>query len=74
MVGTLNRAVQKVIISNKHREWDRHLIEILGGYRRRPETDGKSPSEILFGIRPRFAVELPQLDLFAFNSDLAREF
>ena len=55
MVGMLNRAVQKALVSNKDRDWDVCLGEILGGYRRRPGTDGKSPFEILFGIKPRFA-------------------
>ena len=74
MVGTLKRAIQKVVVGNNDRNWDDCLGEILGGYRRRPGTDGKSPFEMLFGIRPRFAVEPPQLDLVAFNTDLAREF
>ena len=74
MVGTLKRAVVKVLLSNKDRDWDNCLGEVLEVYRRRPGTDGKSPFEILFGIRPRFAVELPQLELVAFNTGFAREF
>ena len=74
MLGTLKRAVQKAVISGKDREWDEQLGEILGGYRRRPGTDGKSPFEILFGLGPRFALEPSQFDLVAFNIDLAREF
>ena len=65
---------QKFIISNKDREWDEHLGEIHRGYRIGPGTDGKSPFEVLFGIKPRSAVEPPQLDLFAFNTNLSREF
>ena len=74
MVGTLKRAIQKVVVSNNDRNWEDCLGEILGGYRRRPGLDLKSPFEILFGIRPRFAVEPPQLDLDAFITDLAREY
>ena len=62
MVGTLKRAVLKVLVSCKDRDWDECVGEILGGYRRRPGTDGKSPFEILLGIRPRFAVEPPNLN------------
>ena len=59
---------------SKDRDWDDCLGEIILGYRRRPVIDGKSPFSIHFGIGPRLAVEPPQLDLFAFNTDLAREF
>ena len=74
MVGTLKREVQKVLVSNKDRVWDESLGEILGGYRRRPGTDGKSPFEILFGIRPRFAVESPDLEPIEFSTNFSREF
>ena len=74
MVGTLKRAVQKALVSNKDRDWDDCLGEILVGYRRRPGTDGKSPFEVLLGIRPRFAVESPELEPIAFNMNVAREF
>ena len=70
----MKRAVQKALISEKDREWDDQLREILGGYRRRPGTGRKSPFETFLGIRPRFAVDPPQLELVAFNTDLAREF
>ena len=74
MVGRFKRAIQKDVVSNNDRNWDNFLEEILGGYRRRAGTDGKSHFEILFGIRASFAVEPPQLDLVAFNIDLTREF
>ena len=61
IVGTLKRAVLKVLASSEDRYWEDCLAEIIGGYRRRPGTDGKSPFEILFGIRPWFAVEPPNL-------------
>ena len=72
MVGTLKRAKHKVMASNSDRNWDDGPGEILEEYRRRPGTDGKSSFQILFGIRPRFGVEPSQLDLVAFNTDLAR--
>ena len=56
MVGTLKRAVHKVLVSNKGLDWEEHLGEILGGYQRRTGTDRKSPFEVLFGIRQRFTV------------------
>ena len=62
------------MVSNKDRDWDECLEKVLGGYRRRPGTDGKSPFETLFGIRPRFAVESPELEPIAFNTNFAREF
>ena len=55
----LKQAVQIALVSNKDRDRDECLAEILGGYRRRPGADGKSPFEVLFGIRPRFAIEAP---------------
>ena len=58
MVRRLKRAVLIVLVSKKDRDWDNWLGEILRGYRRRPGTVGKSPFEILFGIRPRFGALL----------------
>ena len=40
----------RILVASKDRDWDDCLGGILGGYRRRPGTDGKSPFEILFGI------------------------
>ena len=74
MVGTLKLATRKVVVSDRNREWDECLGEILGCYRRRPGIDGKSPFEIFFGVRPRFAVESPQIYLAALNTDFDREF
>ena len=70
----MKRAVQKVMVNNRDREWDGCLGEIPGRYRRRPGIDGKSPFEIIFSIRPRFAVESPQTYFVALNTDLLREF
>ena len=74
MVGTLNRAIRKVLISNKDRGSDECLGEIFGGYRRIPGIDRKSPFEILFDITPKFTIEAPPTYLVAFNTHLAREF
>ena len=74
MVGTLKRAIQKVVVRNNDCNWDDCLAEIFGGYRRWPRKNKKSSFEILFGIRPRFAFKPTQLDLVAFSHDLAREF
>ena len=74
MKGTLKRAIQKVVVSNSDRNGGDFLGEILGGYRKRPGTDGRSPFEILFGIRPRFAIEPLQLELIVFNTNFARKF
>ena len=40
-VGTLKRAIQIVMVSNQDREWDGSFGEILGGYRKRSDTDRK---------------------------------
>ncbi len=53
-------------------DWDTCLGQILGGYRRRPGTDGKFPLEILFGIKPRFSFEAPFHRLIADNGELVR--
>ena len=74
MVGTLKRAIQKVVISCKDRDWDECLSEVLGGYCRRTGTDEKYPFETLLGIRPRFAVYSPQFELIAFNTNFFGEF
>ena len=74
MVGTLKRAIQKIVVSNRARAWHKSLGEMFGGYRRRPVTDGKSLLEKLFGIQFRFLFEPNRLDVVSFNTDLAREF
>ena len=56
MVGTLKKALQKVTQSES-KEWDASLENVLYGYRRRPGPDGVAPFEILFGVKPRFAIE-----------------
>ena len=72
MVGTLKRAVQKVAASTRSQDWNVCLGRILGGYRGRPSTDGKSPFEVLFGIKPRFSFEAPHYGPIAANSELIR--
>ena len=56
MVGTLKKALQKVTRSES-KEWDASLENVLYGYRHRPGPDGVAPFEILFGVKPRFAIE-----------------
>ncbi len=72
MVGTPKRAVQKVAPCKMDQDWDTCLGQILGGYRRRPGTDGKFRFEILFGIKPRFSFEVPFHGLIAANGELVR--
>ena len=74
MAGRLKRAVLKVIVRCKDRYWEDCLAEIIGRYRAQPGTDGKSASEVLFGIRPRFAIRSPQLELVALNINFSKEF
>ena len=56
MVGTFKKALQKVTRSES-KEWDASLENVLYGYRRRRGQDGVAPFEILFGVKPRFAIE-----------------
>ena len=52
-------------------------MSILEKYSGIPKTtlfDVKSPFEVLFEIRPRFAIDPPQLEFVALNTNLATEF
>ncbi len=73
MVGTLKRAITKMVTANPEHEWSRYLNDTLVGYRRHPGTDGKTPLEVLFGIKPRFSIEIPQADYVASDSNLIRD-
>ncbi len=68
MDGTLKKALQKVTRS-EYKKRDASLENVLYGDRRRPGTDGVAPFEILFGVKPRFAVEssgaIPGEEVFA---------
>ncbi len=72
IVGMLKRAVTKVIAKNMDQDWDISLGKILGGYRRRPGTDGKSLFEILFRIKHRLSYESPNYQPIAVNGELIR--
>ena len=56
MVGTIKRGLQKMCRANMS-EWDLCLDQVLYGYRRRSSTDGKSPFELLYGVKSRFSGE-----------------
>ena len=57
MVSNLRKFLQKVT-QRESKEWDAYLKNLLYGYRHRPGPDGVAPFEILFRIKPRFAIEL----------------
>ncbi len=56
IVGTLKKALQKVT-GGESKECDVSLENVLYRYRRLPRPDGIAPFEILFGVKPRFAIE-----------------
>ncbi len=56
MVDTLEKAIQEFNRSEP-KEWDASLENVLYGYRRRLGPDGVATFEILFGVKPRFAIE-----------------
>ncbi len=56
MVGTLKKELQGVTRS-ECKEWDASLENVLHGYRRRPGWDGLATFDILFVVKPRFAIE-----------------
>lgn len=60
MVGTIKRAIKKVILST-NKQWDQCIDEVLRGYQCRPGPDGMSPLEMMFGIRPSIAHEPPHV-------------
>lgn len=66
VIGSLKRAIQKVVIKSKDRYWDRGLKSIVMEYRKRCRAEEKSPSEIIFGIMPRLTGEQFQLYLITF--------
>ena len=72
MVGTLKKSVRKMMVSSEV-EWDAWINRILGGYRKRPGADGKSPFEILFGVKPRFTHEPPVDEPVAWGVGMVRD-
>ena len=55
MVGTLKRAIHRVILGSTpgRTNWDQALLKVLYGYRRRKMVVGLSPFELLYGVLPR---------------------
>ena len=53
-------------------DWDLCLDQVLFGYSRRSSTDGKSPFEVLYGVKSRFSEENEASILPSTNE--AREF
>ena len=72
MVSTLKPAITKMVIANPEHEWSRYLSDILRGCRKRPANDGKTPFEVLLGIKLRFSIEPPRADYVASDSNLIR--
>lgn len=73
MVGTLKRAIKKMVLSTEV-QWDECLERVLQGYRSRPNACGISPFAVLFSVRPRFSTEPPPLDVHGRDVALMREF
>ena len=55
MIGTLKRAVRKVIIGlgQQSSEWEPALSRVVHGDRRRPLHGGCSPFQLLYGVLPK---------------------
>lgn len=73
MVGTLKKAIKKTALS-ENSEWNACVTQVLVGYHRRPWEDGSSPFKLLFGTKPRFVLEPPNVDLVSWSVRLVREF
>ena len=73
MVGTLKRSISKIALAT-NLEWDLCIDLFLGGYRRRPGHDGKSPFEVMFGVKPRFAGEVTIMERLASNRSMVRSY
>ena len=56
MVGTIKKSLQKMSRGG-HKDRDTCLRSALYGYRRKPGADGASPFEVLFGVKPRIAID-----------------
>jgi transposase InsO family protein len=53
-IGTMKRAMLRSLTATVT-EWDKTIASILYGYRQRPQTDGWTPYQMLFGTPPRLA-------------------
>ena len=49
IVGTLKTAVRKTVVETGM-EWDKALIQVFYGYRRRTLSNGVSPFELMYGV------------------------
>lgn len=52
MVGTIKKATGRLVEGNP-KDWHKKCLSAVQGYRCRPLTHGKSPFELLYGVRPR---------------------
>lgn len=57
MVGTIKRAIGKMVLKNVQ-AWDEVLPSVLYGYRRRALSSGLSPYQLLYGVKPRMPFEM----------------
>ncbi len=73
MIGSLKKGAKKLILTTG-KEWDECLTDVVTGYRRRPAKDGKSPFEILFGVKPRVDYEPERVLTSAKDEQLVRTF
>jgi Integrase core domain len=67
-VGTLKRSILRTINGNPS-NWDKAIPNILYGYRRRRQSDGLSPFELIYGTQPR----LTGVDPVSFIEEPAEE-
>ena len=49
------------------------MKDILGGYHRRQDNDGKTTFDVLLGIKPRSSIETPRADYMASDSNMTRD-
>ena len=52
MVGTLKRAISKIVFAGQE-EWESTLPRVLYGYCRRRMAQGAAPFELMYGVPPR---------------------
>ncbi len=54
MVGTIKRSITKTVLKSKQ-EWDEAIDQVVYGYRRRRNSNGYSPYQLMYGHPPRIA-------------------
>ena len=52
MVGTMKRSITKTVLQSKQ-EWDQVIDQVVYGYRRRRNSNGFSPYQLMYGHPPR---------------------